>query len=167
MKPFKLILELNMCPADGIASQAITFRAWLCFNSFLKRDISKTVINKSTPNQEHEGVSLYWLVIPAQTSSHRKVTLTTVPRLWHPALALSSGKHQPWEVIDHPTVMFSRPVLYRELNHSKSFSNLGKQKVGKVFFYNVKCKSLHKIIACLRNVSILLFSAPVSFIQSV
>lgn len=28
------------------------------FNSFLRREINKTAINKSTPNQEHKGISL-------------------------------------------------------------------------------------------------------------
>lgn len=50
-----------------------------------------------------------------------------------------------------PSVTVSSPNLYRELNQFEIFSNIGKQKVEKALFCNLKCKSLCKIIACLRN----------------
>lgn len=97
--------------------------------------------------------------MPVEASLRRKVTLRVSPvcgaRHWpFPSVSTSHERVSTGSIgsaAAGPTVRFSRPTLYRELNQLKTFSHLGKQKAVKVLFYNLKCKSVPKIIAYLKN----------------
>lgn len=112
------------------------------------------MINKSTPNREREGISLYWWVIPVQNSLRRNITLQLSPACvtqhWpFPWVSTSHDRPSIGSAAEGHTVVVSRPNLY--INQFKILSNLGKQKAVKVLFCNLKCKSLHKIVDCLWN----------------
>lgn len=63
----------------------------------------------------------------------------------------SATRQHRWALLQQLPLLQFLARISTELNQFEIFSNLGKQKVDKVLFCNLKCKSLCKIIACLRN----------------